>query len=145
MLFTTCIHPQLLGVLGTLGHGSWILISDGGYPHATHPLRDVPKVYLNLAPDVLTISQILKVLKETVPIEEASVMTPPDGSRQPVHDDFRRIIPGTEFNYIQQFDFYETAKSDNVGLVIASGDSRNFANLLLKVGFVRHPEGEGKY
>ncbi|MDR1372142.1 MAG: RbsD/FucU family protein [Dysgonamonadaceae bacterium] len=145
MLFTKCIHPQLLGALGTLGHGSWILISDGGYPHATHTPQDAQKVYLNLAQGVLTVSQILEVLKETVPIEEASVMTPPDGTLQPVHDDFKRIIPNTKFNYIPQFDFYKTAKTDNVGLVIASGDMRNFANLLLKVGFIRNAEGRGNY
>jgi L-fucose mutarotase len=145
MLFTKCIHPQILGTLGKLGHGSWILISDGGYPHLTHTPPAAEKVYLNLAQGVLTVSQILEVLKETVPIEEASVMTPPDGTLQPVHEDFKRIIPDVKFNYVPQFEFYETAKAGNVGLVIASGDMRNFANLLLKVGFIRHSEGIGNY
>ncbi|MDR1561747.1 MAG: RbsD/FucU family protein [Dysgonamonadaceae bacterium] len=145
MLFTKCIHPQILYALGTLGHGSWILISDGGYPHVTHTPRDAQKIYLNLAQGILSVSQILSVLKETVPIEEASVMTPPDGTIQPVHDDFRSIIPSVPFNYIPQFDFYKAAKEDNVGLLIASGDMRNFANLLLKVGFIRNSEGRGKY
>lgn len=145
MLFTKCIHPQILGALGKLGHGSWILISDGGYPHLTASPRDAEKVYLNVAQGLLTVSQILEVLKETVPIEEASVMTPPDGTMQPVFDDYKRILPDVKFNYVPQFDFYNTAKADNVGLVIASGDVRNYANLLIKVGFIRHSEGLGNY
>ncbi|MDR1763743.1 MAG: RbsD/FucU family protein [Dysgonamonadaceae bacterium] len=140
MLFTKCIHPQILGALGKLGHGSWILISDGGYPHITHTPQTAEKVYLNLAQGILSVSQILETLKETVPIEEASVMTPPDGAHLPVHEDFRRIIPDVKFNFIPQFDFYKTAKADNVGLVIASGDMRNYANLLLKVGYI--PNGQ---
>jgi len=140
MLFTKCIHPQILGALGKLGHGSWILISDGGYPHITHTPQTAEKVYLNLAQGILSVSQILETLKETVPIEEASVMTPPDGAHLPVHEDFQRIIPDVKFNFIPQFDFYKTAKADNVGLVIASGDMRNYANLLLKVGYI--PNGQ---
>jgi L-fucose mutarotase len=145
MLYTKCIHPGILGALGTLGHGSWILISDGGYPHATHTPREAAKVYLNLAQGVLTVSQILETLKETVPIEEASVMTPPDGSLQPVHKEFQSMLPDVKFNFVPQFDFYEAAKAANVGLIIASGDMRNFANLMLKVGFIRHAEGKGNY
>jgi L-fucose mutarotase len=145
MLFTKCIHPQILGTLGKLGHGSWILLSDGGYPHLTATPRDAEKVYLNLAQGVLTVSEVLEVLKETVPIEEAGVMTPPDGSMQPVFEEYKRILPDVPFSYIPQFSFYEQAQKSNVGLVIATGDMRNYANLLIKVGFIRHSEGKGSY
>ncbi|MDR1897252.1 MAG: RbsD/FucU family protein [Prevotellaceae bacterium] len=145
MLYTKCIHPQILGTLGKLGHGSWILLSDGGYPHITATPPAAEKVYLNLAQGLLTVSTVLEVLKETVPIEEASVMTPPDGSMQPVFDDYKKILPDIPFNYVPQFTFYEHAQKSNVGLVIATGDMRNFANLLIKVGFIKHPEGQGSY
>jgi L-fucose mutarotase len=145
MLLTPCIHPQILGVLGKLGHGSWILISDGGYPHLTASPRDAEKVYLNLAPGLLTVTAVLEVLKATVPIEEAGVMTPPDGTMQPVFEEYQKILPDISFNYVPQFAFYELAQQNNVGLVIATGDVRNYANLLIKVGFVKHPEGKGLY
>lgn len=103
------------------------------------------KVFLNLTPGLLNVTQILEVLKETAPIEAAAVMTPPDGTMQPVFEEYKSVIPDVPFDYIQQFDFYERAKESNVGLLIASGDVRNFANLLLKVGFVKHPEGQGNY
>ncbi|MDR0559405.1 MAG: RbsD/FucU family protein [Prevotellaceae bacterium] len=145
MLFTKCIHPQILGILGKLGHGSKILISDGGYPHATASNRDAEKVYLNVAQGLLTVTQVLEVLKETAPIEEASVMTPPDGSMQPVFDDYKKLLPDVPFNYVKQFDFYELAMEKNIGMVIATGDMRNFANLIVKIGFIRHSEGKGIY
>jgi L-fucose mutarotase len=145
MLLTKCIHPQLLGALGKLGHGSWILLSDGGYPHITASNPAAEKVYLNLTAGLLTVTQILEVLKETIPIEAAAVMTPPDGTHQPVFEEYKSVIPEVPFDYIQQFDFYERAKESNIGLVIATGDVRNYANLLIKVGFVRHTEGKGKY
>ncbi|MDR3253145.1 MAG: RbsD/FucU family protein [Tannerella sp.] len=145
MLYTKCIHPQLLSALAKLGHGSWILISDGGYPHLTASNPSAEKVFLNLTPGLLNVTQILEVLKETAPIEAAAVMTPPDGTMQPVFEEYKSVIPDVPFDYIQQFDFYERAKESNVGLLIASGDVRNFANLLLKVGFVKHPEGQGNY
>jgi L-fucose mutarotase len=145
MLFTRCIHPQILGTLGKLGHGSWILLSDGGYPHITASNPAAEKVYLNLTPGLLTVTQVLEVLKETVPIEAAAVMTPPDGAMQPVFEEYKRIIPDVAFDYIQQFNFYDRAKESNIGLVIATGDVRNYANLLIKVGFVKHPEGRGNY
>ncbi|MDR0815301.1 MAG: RbsD/FucU family protein [Bacteroidales bacterium] len=145
MLLIKCMHPQILSALGKMGHGSWILLSDGGYPHITASNPAAEKVYLNLAPGVLNVTQVLEVLKETVPIEQAAVMTPPDGAMQPVFDEYKGVLPEVPFEYIQQFDFYERAKESNIGLVIATGDVRNYANLLIKVGFVRHAEGKGKY
>ncbi|MDR2847833.1 MAG: RbsD/FucU family protein [Bacteroidales bacterium] len=139
------MHPQILSALGKMGHGSWILLSDGGYPHITASNPAAEKVYLNLTPGVLNVTQVLEVLKETVPIEQAAVMTPPDGTMQPVFDEYKSVIPDVQFDYIKQFDFYERAKESNIGLVIATGDVRNYANLLLKVGFVRNAEGRGKY
>ncbi|MDR1340871.1 MAG: RbsD/FucU family protein [Prevotellaceae bacterium] len=145
MLLTKCLHPQLLSALAKLGHGSWILISDGGYPHSTASNPHSEKVFLNLAPGLVNVTQILEVLKETIPIEAAAVMTPPDGTMQPVFDEYKSVMPDTPFEYIKQFDFYDRAKKNNVGLLIASGDVRNYANLLIKVGFIRHSEGKGSY
>ncbi|MDR0537510.1 MAG: RbsD/FucU family protein [Tannerellaceae bacterium] len=145
MLLTKCIHPQLLKALGQLGHGSWILLSDGGYPHSTACNPLAKKVYLNLTQGLLTVTQVLEVLKSTIPIEAAAVMTPPDGSHQPVFGEYMSVLPEVPFEYIRQFDFYNRAMETNIGLLVATGDVRNFANLLLKVGFVRHAEGKGIY
>ena len=143
MLLIKYIHPQILGALGKMGHGSNILISEGGYPHITGSSGSVEMVLLNLCQGSLLVTEVLEVLKETVPIERATVMTPPDGTEQPVRNEFKKLIPEVPFDKIKQLDFYEMARDKNTTLVIATGDMRNYANLLLTVGFIKHPEGKG--
>jgi L-fucose mutarotase len=121
-----------------MGHNSWILLSDGGFPHITASNPAAEKVWLNLTPGVLTVPQVLDVLKATVPIEQAAVMTPPDGKHLPIHADYQRLIPDVPFDYVPQLDFYDRAKQPNVGLVIATGEVRNFGNLLLKMGSIKN-------
>ena len=62
MLIGKLIHPQLLSALGRAGHGSRVLISDGNNPHATARGRNAELVFLNLAPGLLGVCQVLKVL-----------------------------------------------------------------------------------
>lgn len=145
MLYGPLLHPELLDALGRAGHGSRILITDGNYPHATGAPADARRIYLNLAPGLLNVGQILQVLKQAVPIERAGIMIPaPDAppelrpERIEAHDEYRAALPGVEFVEIARWDFYDEAKSDDVGIVIASGEQRIYANLLLTIG-VRQP------
>lgn len=141
MLNGPMIHPELLSALGRAGHGSKILITDGNYPHQTGAPAAAARIYLNLAPGLLTVTQILDVLKQAVPIEQAGIMTPaPDAPPElrpdkiDAHDDYKAALPGVEFVEISRWDFYDEAKNDDVGIVIASGEQRIYANLLLTIG-----------
>ena len=55
------IHPQILSALASAGHGSKVLISDGNYPHWTKRGANAEVVYLNLAPGMLSATDVLKV------------------------------------------------------------------------------------
>ena len=146
MLLTTCIHPEILCALGKMGHHSRILIADGGYPVITATPASAAKVWLNLMPGRVLATEVLEALVATVPLEAAHVMTPTDGTDQPVFDEFQKRLPeGVTVEKVEKYDFYKKALEPEVALVIATGDTRNWANLLLTVGFVRHPEGMGKY
>ena len=141
MLYGPMIHPELLNALGRAGHGSKILITDGNYPHETGAPATARRIYLNLAPGLLTVTQILDVLKQAVPIEQAGIMTPaPDAPPElrpdtiDAHDDYKAALPDVEFVEISRWDFYDEAKKDDVGIVIASGEQRIYANLLLTIG-----------
>lgn len=145
MLRGPLIHPELLDALGRAGHGSKILITDGNYPHETGAPARARRIYLNLAPGLLDVGQILDVLKQAVPIEQAGIMTPaPDAppelkpDRIEAHDEYKAALPGVDFVEISRWDFYDEAKSEDVGIVIASGEQRIYANLLLTIG-VRQP------
>lgn len=138
MLKTRLLHPEILAALGRSGHGARVLIGDGNYPFATGSPPTAVKVFLNLMPGVVKVTDVLAALIETIPIEAAMVMTPPDGAVQPIHEEFLALLPqGMELSREKRFEFYEAAKSPQTALVIATGEQRRFANLLLTLGVVK--------
>ena len=74
MIDAKLIHPQILSALGSAGHGSTILIPDGNYPFETgaNPLAE--RVYLNLAPGIVSVTDVLEALLSVTPVEAAHVM-----------------------------------------------------------------------
>lgn len=141
MIYGALTHPQLLRALAAAGHGSKILIADANYPHTTGVNSRCELVSLNFAPDMLTATQVVEVLKEVIPIEKAEIMVPaPDVERMeiPIHDDFKALLPDVEFGEISRFDFYDTARTDDVGIIIATGERRLYGCIFLTVG-VRQP------
>jgi len=138
MLKTRLLHPEILATLASNGHGSQVLIADGNYPFTTGTAPGARKVYLNLALNLLSATDVLRVLVDQVPIERALVMLPADGSVPAIHDEFAQILGGgVAFERMLRFEFYEQAKSSDTCLVIATGESRRFANLLFTVGVVK--------
>jgi L-fucose mutarotase len=137
MLKSKLTHPQILAALGCAGHGSQVLIADGNYPFATGARPDAPHVYLNLTRGSAPADEVLAVLAEAIPIEAAHVMMPFDGVEAPIFDDFRRLLPqSVELQFLERFAFYEASRSRDVALVIATGEQRIYANILLTIGVV---------
>lgn len=134
MLSTSLIHPQLLGALGRAGHGSKILLSDGNFPHGTGAAPSAERIYLNLAPGLLDVDHVLTALITSVPIEAAEVMTPPDGVEVPAVAGYRAALIGIPFSGHDRLSFYEAAHHADVAIVVATGDQRVYANLLLTIG-----------
>lgn len=141
MLYGPLIHPELLSALGRSGHGGKLLITDGNYPVTSGAPASADRVYLNLAPGLLTVSQILDVVRQAIPIERAGLMVPADDATGverpdsiPAHDEYRAALPGVAFDEITRWDFYEAARASDVTVVIVSADQRLYANLLLTVG-----------
>ncbi len=137
MLRGTLIHPQILEALGTAGHGSQVLIADGNYPFGTGANRHARRVFLNLSPGVLSVPDVLRVLVSAIPVEAAAVMVPADGSEPPIFHEFRDLLPvGMELTSIDRFGFYEAARGNDLVLVIATGEQRVYANILLTIGVI---------
>ncbi len=143
MLRTGLIHPQILEALGAAGHGSAVLISDGNFPSLTAPLREACRVYLNLRPGVVSVTDVLEALAPVVPIERALLMAPDGGGASPVEADVVRLLhPGTVVDYVGRQQFYAATRADDLALVIVTGDERWYANVLLTVGSL--PEAESR-
>lgn len=139
MLKTKLLHPEILSALGSNGHGSRILIADGNYPFTTGVPEKARKVFLNLAPGMFSVPDVLKIINDAIPIESYLIMLPPDETPQSIHDEFLNIlgdsIPVTK---VKRFDFYNEARSADTFLVIATGEIRRFANILITVGVVKY-------
>lgn len=138
MLKYQLLHPEILHALAANGHGARILIADGNFPVSTQPPAGCRKVFLNLAPGLLTVTDILKVITTAIPIESAITMTPPDGTPQSIHTEFKEIIgENISIQALTRFDFYNAAGSNDVCLAIATGETRRFANILLTIGVIK--------
>ena len=137
MLKGKLIHPEILDALGRAGHGSKVLIADGNYPFATGVGPRARQVFLNFSPGMLKATDVLGVLVEAVPVEAATVMMPPD-EPPPIFGEFRQVLPpGVELDPLDRFAFYEAAKDESVALLIATGEERIYANILLTIGVVK--------
>ncbi|XCB29796.1 RbsD/FucU family protein [Arcanobacterium hippocoleae] len=137
MLYGAMTHPELLRALAAAGHGAKILIADGNYPYSVAAPPRCERISLNLAPGMLTVMDVLNVLKNTIPIEAAAIMVPAPGGPPldpQVHSDYRNALPGVEFREIDRFRFYEEAADDYVAVLIATGDQRLYANIILTIG-----------
>jgi L-fucose mutarotase len=141
------LHPQILSALARSGHGSKVLISDGNYPHWTKHGPHAEVVYLNLAPGMLSATDVLKILVTVVPIEAAAVMetlkTGPYAMKQdpPIWNEFRQVLHeagvDTDLDRIERHKFYDEAGTPDVCLTIATGEQRIYANLLLTIGVIK--------
>lgn len=116
------------------------MIADGNFPFITESPPTAAKVFLNLRPGMVSVTDVLSTLAETIPIEEALLMDTPDGAPVPLHDTIRKMLPPeTTVALRKRHDFYAEVKSPATSLVIATGEERRFANVLLTIGVVRYP------
>jgi len=138
MLKYRLIHPDLLEALARSGHHDQILIADGNFPVHSKAPSNARFVHLNLAPGMLTVTDILKVLIDAVPFEKATMMIKDDGSEPAIGADFREILPhDLPLQAIERLAFYDAVGSSSTTLVIASAEQRLYANLLLTIGVVQ--------
>lgn len=144
MLKSTLIHPEILAVLGRAGHHARILIADGNYPASTKKGPNATLISLNLAPGLVTVSQVLETLLTAVPIDHVHTMGIPaddpyaQAGDPPVWSEYREILrsAGTSLvlEPIDKWQFYEAVMSPDHVLTIQTGDQALWANVLLKIG-----------
>lgn len=137
MLKYSIIHPPLLNELAKVGHGSRILLADSNYAFDTYAPITATRIYLNFAPGLLAMKDVLNCLVTAIPIEEARGVLMDDGGFPPITNMYREIlseqIPFTRMN---RFEFYEVAQESRTTILVATGETQLYANLLLTVGYV---------
>lgn len=144
MLKTSLTHPDILRVLARAGHHSRILIADGNYPASSKRGPQAELICLNLAPGVVTVSQVLRAILSVAPIDHVNTMgIPPDDpyaqqGEPPVWADYRKILAeagtGLALEPILKWDFYKHVESPDHVLTIQTADQSLWANVLLTMG-----------
>lgn len=144
MLYSELIHPEISAIVARAGHSSKILIADGNYPASSAIGPGAKLVSLNLAPGLVSVSQVFKVLLSAVPIEAVNTMGMPEDdpykldTDPPAWTEYRSILSNAgsdiELTPIERWDFYDAVASRDHVLTIQTGDQALWANLLLTVG-----------
>lgn len=129
--------PELLATLYRMGHGDEIVVADAYFPgHSTNDLV--------IRADGLQIDDLLDAILPLFAldnyVDDPVVMmqcVPGDEPDPTVESGYRAVIdryapqtPGIQF--IERFDFYERAAQ--AFAVVMSGDTRKYANIILKKG-----------
>jgi L-fucose mutarotase len=144
MLKHQLLHPEITAVLARAGHHAKVLIADGNYPASTARGPNAQLVSLNLAPGIVTCSQVLETLLSAIPVDAVNTMGIPADDPYamqgdpPVWADYRRIITQAGMSLtlepISKWDFYEAVASRDHVLTIQTADRALWANVLLTLG-----------
>ncbi|MCC6694118.1 MAG: RbsD or FucU transport [Candidatus Hydrogenedentes bacterium] len=140
MLKQRLIHPEILEALAAAGHGSRILITDGNYPGSTRLGENASLIYLNLAPGLVKVTDVLSAILTAIPVEDAAVMEPEEGPQPAIFAEFQRMMPSIELTRYGRYEFYEEASGPDTCLQVVTGEQRIYANLLLTIGVVMPQE-----
>jgi L-fucose mutarotase len=129
--------PELLATIYRMGHGDEIVLADAHFPgHSTNDLV--------IRADGLKIEDLLDAMLPLFAldtyVDDPVVMmqcVPGDEPDPSVETGYRAVIdkyaPDTpELKFIERFDFY--TRSSKAFAVVMSGDTRKYANIILKKG-----------
>ena len=136
------LSPELLKVLCEMGHGDELVIADGNFP-----AESVGKNAIVIRADGHGVPELLDAILRLMPLDQYTdkpvglmEVVPGDPCGTPViWNRFYRILEDREPDHsgiemIERFAFYERAKK--AYLIIATGETAQYANVLLKKGVV---------
>lgn len=139
----TILSPELLKALCEMGHGDELVIADGNFPSSS-----VGKNAIVIRADGHGIPELLDAILTLFPLDAytanpVGLMEVVSGDSCPTPEiwkDFEMILRRHEpancgIEMIERFAFYERAKQ--AYLIIATGETAVYANILLKKGVVK--------
>ncbi len=128
-------HPEILKALAHSGHGNQIVIADGHFPFNSKGPASATRVYLNYAPGLIKVPDILGPLLKMIDLEAAAAPAPDDGSEPAIWPEYRKLLPKQlQLKRLGRFEFYDLVDNPNTTLLIASGDTRTYACIVLTIG-----------
>ncbi|MCM1284892.1 MAG: L-fucose mutarotase [Acetobacter sp.] len=138
------LSPELLKALCEMGHGDELVIADGNFP-----CESVGKNAVVVRADGHGTAEILDAVLSLIPLDSytekpVAYMEVVKGDSCPapeIWESYERLLNKYEPDHhdiemIERFDFYERAKK--AYLIIATGETAVYANVLLKKGVVTY-------
>lgn len=133
------ISPELLKVLCEMGHGDEIVLADANFPAASMGKRVVRA-------DGIGTVELLRAILPLFPLDQYDeshfvlmAVVPGDPVKPLIWAQYREALekyePNANVQTIDRFAYYERAK--NAYCIVATGESAQYANILLKKGVIR--------
>lgn len=128
---------DLLAILSDMGHGDEVVITDANFPAAAVARRLV-RLPGSSATDVL--DAVLSVLPLDDFVDQPAGAMDAPGHRPEIYPEFEASLARAEgrplaLEPVERFTFYDRAKAAYA--VIATGERRLYANIILKKGVLR--------
>ena len=128
---------ELLAILSDMGHGDEVVIADANFPAASVARRLV-RLPGSTATDVL--DAVLSVLPLDDFVDRPAAAMDAPGDRPAIYPAFEAALARAEgrpleLEPVERFAFYDRAKAAYA--VIATGERRLYANIILKKGVLR--------
>lgn len=136
------LSPDLLKALAEMGHSDTLVIADGNFP-----AESIGKNAIVIRADGHGVPAILDAVLQLLPLDSyvekpVSLMAVMEGDTcgtPAIWNTYKDIIEKYEptnggIEMVERFDFYEKAK--NAYLIIATGETAIYANIMLQKGVV---------
>lgn len=128
-------HPDVLAALARAGHTSKVLIADGHFPSATALGKDVPRVFLNYAPGLLGVIDVLRPLLQLTEVQDAVAATFEDGVKPPIWEEYLTSLPADlPLREVKGSELTTEFRDQELGLVILTGELRPASCIILTLG-----------
>lgn len=133
------ISPELLKVLCEMGHGDEIVLADANFPAESMGQRVVRA-------DGIGAAELLRAILPLFPLDQYDEsnfvlmsVVPGDPTVPVIWDEYRATLtayePDAKIQTIDRFAYYERA--EKAYCIVATGESAQYANILLKKGVIR--------
>jgi L-fucose mutarotase len=136
------IPPELLKILDEMGHGDQLVIADGNFP-----AESIGKNAHVVRLDGLGGLEVLTAILQLVPLDQYDEtpirlmeVVPGDPVKTPIWDEYKAEIRKNDnrgdavVGLLERFAFYDAARQ--AYCVIATGESAQYANILLRKGVI---------
>ena len=133
------ISPELLKVLDEMGHGDEIVLADANFPSSSIGQRVIRA-------DGIGTAELLAAILPLFPLDQYDEdhfvlmeVVPGDPVQTPIWDEYKAVLnryePEAKVHTMERFAYYERAKE--AYCVVATGETAQYANMILKKGVVR--------